>query len=127
MSQGLSSARQAALVAAFEALVLVIFAIALGIASFNTRGTNTGASPVAEVTVYLLFAVCMGLIARGLWRRSALARTPMVLAQVFGLISAWLFIEGTGFAVIAGWLIVVVSVLGIYLTMRPSTGADLQG
>lgn len=113
--------------AAFEAVVLVIFAIALGIASFNTRGTNTGAAPVAEVTIYLLFAAGMGLIARGLWRRSALARTPMVLAQVFGLVSAWLFIEGSGFAVVAGWLIVAVSVLGIVLAVRPSTGADLRG
>ncbi len=109
-----------------QALALVLFAIALGIASFNTRGTNTGASPVAEVVIYLLFAVCMGLIARGLWRRSPLARTPMVLAQVFGLISAWLFVEGSGFAVVAGWIMVAVSVLGIVLTLRPSTGADLQ-
>lgn len=107
--------------------MLVIFAASLGIASFNTRGTNTGASPLAEVIIYLLFALCMGLIARGLWRRSRLARTPMVLAQVFGLISAWLFLEGDGAAVAAGVAIVVVSVLGIYLTVRPATGADLLG
>lgn len=113
--------------AGFEAVVLVLFALALGIASFNTRGTNTGASPVAEVVIYLLFAAGMGLIARGLWRRSALARTPMVLAQVFGLISAWLFIQGNGLSVVVGWLIVVVSVAGILLTIRPSTGDDLRG
>jgi hypothetical protein len=126
VDQGLSSARQAALVAALEAVALILFAAALGIASFNTRGTNTGASPVAEVIVYLLFAAGMVLIARGLWRHSPLARTPMLLAQVFGLISAWLFIEGTGFAVVAGWIIAAVSVLGIVLTLRPSTGVDLQ-
>jgi hypothetical protein len=126
VDRGLSPARQAALVAAAEAVALVLFAVALGIASFDTRGTNTGASPIAEVVVYLLFAVGMGLIARGLWRRSPLARTPMVLAQVFGLISAWLFIEGTGAAVPVGWLIAVVSVLGIVLTLRPATGADLR-
>jgi hypothetical protein len=114
-------------VAAFEAIVLVAFAVALGVASLDTRGTNTGASPVAEVIIYLLFAACIALIARGLWRRSALARTPMVLAQVFGLISAWLFIEGTGFSVVVGWLIVAVSVLGIVLALRPSTGEDLRG
>jgi energy-coupling factor transporter transmembrane protein EcfT len=125
VDQGLSPARQAAVVAGLEAAVLVIFAASLGIASFNTRGTNTGASPLAEVIIYLLFALCMGLIARGLWRRSRLARTPMVLAQVFGLISAWLFLEGDGAAVAAGVAIVVVSVLGIYLTLRPATGADL--
>jgi hypothetical protein len=113
-------------VAAAEAVALVLFAVALGLASFNSRGTNTGASPVAEVVIYLLFALGMGLIARGLWRRSPLARTPMVLAQVFGLISAWLFIEGTGWAVPVGWLIVAVSVLGIVLTLRPATGADLR-
>jgi hypothetical protein len=127
VEQGLSPARQAALVAGIEAVALALFAVALGVASFNTRGTNTGASPVAEVVVYLLFALGMGLIARGLWRRSPLARTPMVLAQVFGLISAWLFIEGTGWAVPVGWLVAAVSVLGIVLTVRPATGADLQG
>ena len=125
MEQGLTPARQAAVVAAIEAVAIVVFTIALGIASFDTRGTNTGASPVAEVVVYLLFAAGMGLIARGLWRRSRLARTPMVLAQVFGLISAWLFWEGDGVAVVAGVVIAVVCVVGIVLTVRPATGADL--
>ena len=97
--------------AAIEAVAIGVFAIALGIASFNTRGTNTGASPVAEVVIYLLFAAGVGLIARGLWRRNRLARTPMVLAQVFGLISAWLFWEGDGVARIAGVVIAVVCVL----------------
>jgi hypothetical protein len=125
VEQGLTPARQAAVVAAIEAVAIVVFTIALGIASFDTRGTNTGASPVAEVVVYLLFAAGMGLIARGLWRRSRLARTPMVLAQVFGLISAWLFWEGDGVAVVAGVVIAVVCVVGIVLTVRPATGADL--
>lgn len=125
MEQGLTPARQASVVAGLEAVVIVVFAIALGIASFNTRGTNTGAAPVAEVVVYLLFAAGMGLIARGLWRRNRLARTPMVLAQVFGLISAWLFWEGDGLAVLAGGAIAVVCVVGIVLTVRPATGADL--
>lgn len=113
------------MIAAVEAVAIVVFAIALGVASFNTRGTNTGASPVAEVIIYLLFAVGMGLIARGLWRRNRLARTPMVLAQVFGLVSAWLFFEGDGAAVIAGVVIAAVCVIGIVLTLRPATGADL--
>ena len=126
MDQGVTPARQAALVAALEAVALVVFAAALAIASFNTQGSNTGASPVAEVIIYLLFAGCMGLIARGLWRRSVFARTPMVLAQVFGLISAWLFIEGDGWAVVAGFIIAGVSVLGIVLTLRPATAADLR-
>lgn len=112
--------------AAFEAAALLIFTIAVGIASLNSRGSNTGSSPVAEVAVYLSFVVGLGLIARGLWRRSVFARTPMVLAQVFGLISAWLFLEGDGAAKAAGVLLVAVCLLGIYLTVRPSTGADLQ-
>jgi hypothetical protein len=126
VDQGLTPARQAAIVAAVEAVAIVVFTIAVAIASFNTRGTNTGASPVAEVVVYLLFAAGMGLIAKGLWNRSRFARTPMVLAQVFGLISAWLFWEGTGAAVVAGVVIAAVCVLGIVLTLRPATGADLQ-
>lgn len=126
MEQGLTPARQAALVAGFEALAIVIFAAALGIASFNTQGSNTGASPVAEVIIYLSFAFCMGLVARGLWRRSRFARTPMVMAQVFGLISAWLFLFGDGFAVLAGVLIVLVCLAGLILTLRPATGADLD-
>ncbi len=111
--------------AAVEAVAIAVFAVALAIASFNTRGTNTGASPVAEVVVYLLFAAGMGLIARGLWNRNRLARTPMGLAQVFGLISAWLFWEGDGAAVVAGVVIAAVCVVGLLLTIRPATGADL--
>jgi hypothetical protein len=125
VTKGLTPARQAAVLAALEGIAIVLFAIALGIASVNTRGTNTGASPVAEVVVYLCFAACMGLIARGLWRRSRFARTPMAMAQVFGLISAWLFWEGTGAAVVVGVVLAAVSVLGLYLTLRPATGADL--
>jgi hypothetical protein len=125
VTKGLTPARQAAVLAALEGIAIVLFAIALGIASVNTRGTNTGASPVAEVVVYLCFAACMGLIARGLWRRSRFARTPMAMAQVFGLISAWLFWEGPGAAVVVGVVLAAVSVLGLYLTLRPATGADL--
>jgi hypothetical protein len=121
----LTPARQAAVVAAAEAVAIMAFALALGISSTSTRGTNTGASPVAEVVVYLCFAACMGLIARGLWRRSRFARTPMALAQVFGLVSAWLFWEGSGTAVAAGVLLAAVCILGLYLTLRPATGADL--
>jgi len=127
VKQALSPARQAAVIAGLEAVALLVFTVALGVASFSSRGTNTGASPVAEVVIYLLFAACLGLIARGLWRRSPFARTPMVLAQVFGLISAWLFIDGNGAAVVAGWVIAAVSVVGILLTLRPSMGEDLQG
>ncbi len=112
--------------AAVEALVIVVFAVALGIASFDSRGTNTGASPVAEVVIYLLFALCMGLVARGLWRKSRFARTPMVLAQVFGVISAWLLLEGDGYAVVVGVAIVALCVVGLVLTLRPATGADLD-
>jgi peptidoglycan/LPS O-acetylase OafA/YrhL len=126
VEQGLSPARQAAVVAGIEALAIVVFAVALGIASFDSRGTNTGASPVAEVVIYLLFALCMGLVARGLWRKSRFARTPMVLAQVFGLVSAWLLLEGDGYAVVAGVAVVAVCVAGLVLTMRPATGADLD-
>jgi hypothetical protein len=126
VGQGLSPARQAAVLAGFEALAIVVFAAALGIASFNTQGTNTGASPVAEVLVYLAFAVCIGLVARGLWRHSRFARTPMAFAQVFGLIIAWLLLEGDGWAVFAGAVVAAVSVLGLFLTLRPSTGADLE-
>lgn len=113
------------MIAAIESIAILLFAVGLGIASFDTRGTNTGASPVAEVVVYLLFAAGLGLIARGLWRRSRLARTPMVLAQVFGLVSAWVFWEGDGIAVVAGAVIALVCLLGLVVTLRPATGADL--
>lgn len=115
------------MVAGLEAAVLLIFAVSLGVASFNSRGSTMSSSPVAEVIIYMLFAAGLGLIARGLWRRSAFARTPMVLAQVFGLISAWLFLQGNGWAVVAGVVIVVVCLAGIFLTLRPATGRELTG
>ena len=89
------------------------------------RALRVAGTTLVAVIIYLLFAAGMGLIARGLWRRSRLARTPMVLAQVFGLVSAWLFWEGDGAAVVAGVVIAVVCVIGIVLTLRPATGADL--
>ena len=51
--------------------------------------------------------------------------TSLGLTVVYSII-AWLLLEGDGWAVFAGAVVAAVSVLGLFLTLRPSTGADLE-
>lgn len=123
----LGAARQAALVASLETAAIVAYAAGVGVAATNSSGTTTGSAPVVLVMIYLAFAAGAGLIAWGLWTHRALARTPMMMMQVFGLVVAYPMIKGGGAAAAGGVVVAAVSALGLWLALRPSMDADLRG
>ncbi len=94
--------------AGLEVLGLVGYGIAIGW-SARHGGGKVSAAPVL-VVLYLIFAVLLALVARGLRRRRMVARTPFLLAQAFALIVAWTLAHGTG--VLPHAMAVVVGVVG---------------
>jgi len=124
------SARPAALVAAvgiavLEAVALTAYAVGIGISAAQNPG-SIAAAPV-EIVLYLVFAACLGAIARGLWHRRAIARTPFGVAQLFGLVVGWTLTQGDGDLVHRlGYAVLAVSVVGIALVMSPAVAESLD-
>ena len=77
--------------------------------------------------LYLVFAAGILVVARALWRRRAAARTPFVVAQLFGLVTGWTLTQGDGDLVHRiGYAVLAVSVVGIALAMSPAVGESLD-
>lgn len=109
--------RAAALIGAVQAGALVVYAVAIGVAA-RQAGQDVAAAPV-EIAIYLIFAVGIGLIARGLLHRRHIARGPFVVTQLFGLITGWTLTQGDGTAIhVAGIAVLLLSLAGIALALN---------
>jgi hypothetical protein len=112
-------------VAVVEAVALLVYAVSLAVAAFQNPG-SISAGPVV-VAIFAIFALGVGLCARGLWRRSRAARTPFGVVQLFGLVTGYTLVQGDGTPThVAGWAVLTVSVVGIALVMSPGVGAALD-
>jgi hypothetical protein len=124
------TARPGALVAAvvisvLEALALVAYAVAIGFSAVQNPG-SIAAAPV-EIVLYLVFAAGLLAIARGLWVRRSIARTPFAVAQLFALVSGWTLTQGDGELVHRiGYVVLAVAVVGIAVVMSPAVGESLE-
>lgn len=77
-----------------EVVGLLAYAVALAV-SVRADGGKVSVGPVL-VSLYVIYAVLLALVGRGLSRGKHWARTPYGLAQVFGLIVAYTLWHGTG-------------------------------
>lgn len=93
--QALRLWRSAGALAALEAVLLVVYCVALAIAAVNSQGAKLGA-PIVEIIIYLIFAGGIALVARGMLAGRSGARPPYLLTQVFVLIVAWTLFVGDG-------------------------------
>lgn len=110
-----------------ETVALVVYAIAIAIAARNSSGATVTATGW-EVAVYLAFAALLGILSFGLLRRSALARTPFLVAQAFVFIVGWTVFSGDGTVTkTLGALIAAVGVVGLVVSFSPSFVAALDG
>lgn len=75
------------------------YCIALGIAALNSSGA-TQSAPVVEISIYLIFAIGIGFIARGSFAGSRTARPAYLLTQIFVLIIGYTLLVGDGAAVL---------------------------
>lgn len=114
----------AAVLGALESAALVGYAVAIGVAAAGA-GKDVAAAP-AEIVVYLLFALGIGLVVKGLLNRRRIARGPYVVTQMFGLIVGWTLAAGDGLAVhVAGWAVLAVSLAGLALMFNRQVGQVL--
>jgi hypothetical protein len=115
----------AAAIAVLEALALTAYAVGIGVSALQNPG-SVAAAPV-EIVLYLVFAAGLLAIARGLWGRRSVARTPFAVAQLFGLVIGWTLTQGDGDLVHRiGYVVLAVSVVGIALVMSPAVGEALD-
>jgi hypothetical protein len=123
-------ARPGALVAAvvlavLEGLAIAAYAVTIGVSALQTSGSP--AAPPVEIALYLIFAAGLLAIARGLWNRRSMARTPFAVAQLFGLVTGWTLTQGDGDLVHRlGYVVLAASVVGIALIMSPAVGESLD-
>jgi hypothetical protein len=115
----------AVVIAVLEALALTAYAVGIGVSALQNPG-SVAAAPV-EIVLYLVFAAGLVAIARGLWGRRSIARTPFAVAQMFGLVIGWTLTQGDGDLVHRlGYAVLAVSVVGIALVMSPAVGEALD-
>ena len=105
-------------VALLEALLIVgnSVAVALVVARDGVTGpapVATAPGVVAEVGLYLLFALALAWMARGFIQGSQGVLTPFMLAQILGLAVTFPLAMGGGAAGVAGILVVLASVCGL--------------
>ena len=112
-------------VAALEALA--VLAYAAGIALSGLQNPDSVAAPAVEVIIYLLFAIGIGLVVKGLWQRRRWARTPFLVVQLFGLVTGWTLLQGDGDGThLLGWAVMAVAVVGLVCALAPRTGEALD-
>lgn len=113
-------------IGALEAIALAAYAAAILVASFNSYGATNSSSRI-EALLYLIFGGLVGLVAYGIYRRRALARTPFLVVQVFGLVVAYpLLRSGSVVPVAVGVVIAAVSVVGFVMALRPAVAEALS-
>lgn len=114
----------AAVIGCVEALGLVAYAVAIAISAWQV-GEDGAAAPV-QVVIYVLFALGIWLVVRGLLAGRRLARGPYVVTQLFGLIVGWTLAAGDGTWVhLTGWVVLALSMAGIALMLNPAVSAAL--
>lgn len=114
----------AVVIGAVEAVGLVAYAIAIAISAWRV-GEDGAAAPV-QVVIYVLFALGITLVVRGLLSGRRLARGPYVVTQLFGLIVGWTLAAGDGTWVhLTGWIVLALSIAGIALMLNPAVSAAL--
>lgn len=111
-------------IAGIEGALLSGYGIAIVVASLSetSRGiVGATSSPYALLLVYLLIALVMLVIARGIWRANTSARTAFVLSQGFSVVIAQTLFEGSEEweRVLAFGLIGAAVISGVALLSKP--------
>jgi hypothetical protein len=124
------AARPATLVLCAALAVLeavAVLAYTIGILVSGAQNPTSVAAPFVEVVIYLLFVLGIVLVARGLWQRRRWARTPFFVVQLFGLVIAYTLLSGDGNDIhVLGWIVGLVSVVGVVAVFLPRTSEALD-
>ncbi len=120
---GVSTRAATGLLVALQALALVVIGLVLGVQATTGRPSDQlGALLGAGLAVAT--GIATALLARGLWRRSARARSPVVVLELLCLPVAWDLLQAhrtlIGIAV-AGAAVLAVTLVAV--STRPSGAA----
>ncbi len=117
--------RPLVLIAAGEAIAGLALTIAV-----LTSGLTSGSGAVglvAEVVMWVLATIALWLVWLGLYRRRAIARTPFLLAQAFGIVVASAVGSSDLWAYrILGVALGAAALVGLVLGLRPAAHAALH-
>lgn len=114
-------------IAYVESVSLFIYCIVLAIAALNSSGA-TESAPIVEILIFLVFAIGIWAVARGIWNQSINARAPFFLTQVFVLIVAFTLLAGDGVVVkTVGVLVAALGVAGLAVGVAMIIAADDSG
>lgn len=113
-------------IAGAEAVAAVLLTGGVAVSALRS-GVGAGMA-AAEIGMWALVVLGLVLVWWGLRRRSAIARTPFVLVQMFALVVTWAFVgsDVPGYR-LAGIALGVAAVAGLGLALRPSVRAALHG
>lgn len=110
--------RVAVVITALETIGVLVYALVVAVAATRTPGT-VSAWPV-EVAIYLVFAGGLAVVVRGLAAGRAFARSPFVVAQMFGLIVGWTLLSGTEWVRILAIAVLAMSGIGLAAGLSPA-------
>lgn len=96
-----------------EGIALALYTLVLGFASLSSSGA-TESAPIVMLMIYLIFAVGLVLVSRGLLIDSTMARAPYFLAQIFVIITGVTLDAGDGGVVkTVGIAVIALGVVGL--------------
>jgi hypothetical protein len=112
-------------IAAVQALGLAVLVVSVLFS--GSRADDEPGLLLSGVAVYGLFLAGMLIVIAGLRRRSRFARGPFIVAQLFGLVAAWMFLRsGDQLFQVVGIAVGMLCLAGLVLALRPATMSALQ-
>lgn len=125
--------RAATAIAALEALALIAYTVfllveALRLGTTGPEEVSNVPALVTEIVVFAAFGAGLAWLTRGLWLRRAWARTPFLVAQIFGLVVGIPLLQAEGGVERAvGAAVVACALVGAVLVFTPAVSAELNG
>jgi len=104
-------------IAVFESLALAVYAVSILVAAI--RVNSKVGSPISETIIYLIFALAIYFVGRGINKAQSWARTPFVVIQAFVGITAYTLFVGTEITYkLSGVLLGVVAIVGFFALLK---------
>ena len=117
-------------IGAAEALALLAYGISIissSLISGSSGSQGSDVSPWILLAAYVAFALLIALVVRGLWRGSAVSRTPFLLAQAFAIVVAQTLVAGSEpFEKVLGWSCIVLALAGAVCILSKSASGQLH-
>jgi hypothetical protein len=104
-------------IAVAESLILTSYAISIIIAAIQVN-SKVG-SPISETIIYLIFALAIYWVGRGMDKSQSWARTPFFVIQAFVGITAYTLFVGTDISYkISGILLAIIALVGVIALLK---------